>query len=104
MLDIYVCMTQVGEEDIPPLPPPVSPPSQPPVSVPGGCQQLDSCFKRKLFQQNKGSRREQKKQVKLCLSAREVARLENGEMLNDTHIDIANQLLKKQFPDVRGLS
>ena len=32
-----------------------------------------------------------------------MARLENGEMLNDTHLDFANQMLKKQFPDVRDL-
>ena len=44
-----------------------------------------------------------KKEVKLTLSPIEVARLENGEMLNDTHIDIANQMLRKQYPDVRGL-
>ena len=37
------------------------------------------------------------------LSPREVACLENGKMLNDMHIDVANQMLRKQFPDVRGL-
>lgn len=105
-------MTQVSEdEDIPPLPPPVSPLSQ---SLPGddvvlqavsgGSQQPASRFKkRKLFQQNKGSRKRAKKEVKISLSAGEVAHLENGEMLNDTHITVANQLLRKQFPDIRGL-
>ena len=44
-----------------------------------------------------------KREVKINLSPREVARLENGEMLNDTHIDVANQMLRKQFPDVKGL-
>jgi hypothetical protein len=29
--------------------------------------------------------------------------LEKGEMLNDTHIDVANQMLRKQFPEVRGV-
>ena len=41
--------------------------------------------------------------MKINLSPREVACLENGEMLNDTHINVANQMLRKQFPDVRGL-
>ena len=59
--------------------------------------------KRKVNEQNKGSRKRVKREVKINLSPREVAFLENGEMLNDTHIDIANQMLRKQFPDVRGL-
>lgn len=41
--------------------------------------------------------------MKINLSPREVTHLEKGEMLNDTHIDLANQMLRKQFPEVRGL-
>lgn len=59
---------------------PVSPPSLPPPLL----------RKRKVHEQNKGSRKRVKKEMKLTLSPIEVARLENGEMLNDTHIDIAN--------------
>ena len=82
-----------SEDDVLPLPPPVSPPSLPPPLL----------RKRKVHEQNKGSRKRVKKEMKLTLSPIEVARLENGEMLNDTHIDIANQMLRKQYPDVRGL-
>ena len=59
--------------------------------------------KRKVNEQNKDSRKKVKQEVKINLSPREVAHLENGEMLNDTHIDAANQMFRKQFPDVRGL-
>ena len=105
-------MTQVID-DVLPLPPPVSPPSLPPShgngssvqeGVPGSQQQPSSRLrKRKVNEQNKGSRKRVKREVKLNLSPREIAHLQNGEMLNDTHIDVANQMLRKQFPEVRGL-
>ena len=53
--------------------------------------------KRKVNEQNMGSRKRVKQEVKINLSSREVARLENGEMLNDTHIDAANQMLRSSF-------
>ena len=102
-------MTQVidSEDDVLPLPPPVSlPPSRSNSKdgVPGSQQQPSSRLrKRKVNEQNKGSRKRVKREVKLNLSPREISHLQNGEMLNDTHIDVANQMLRKQFPEVRGL-
>lgn len=37
------------------------------------------------------------------LTNQEVSLVKNGRMLNDRHIDAANQMLCKQFPEVRGL-
>ena len=37
------------------------------------------------------------------LTNQEVSLVKNGRMLNDRHIDAANQMLRKQFPEVRGL-
>ena len=74
--------------------------------MPGGSQQQSSSRprKRKVDEQNKDLRKRVKREVKISLSPREVVHLENGEMLNDTHIDVANQMLRKQFPDVRAFS
>ena len=109
----YVTQVIDSEDDVLPLPPPVSPLSLPPSrgngssvqeGVPGSQQQPSSRLrKRKVNEQNKGSRKRVKREVKLNLSPREIAHLQNGEMLNDTHIDVANQMLRKQFPEVRGL-
>ena len=103
----YVTQVIDSEDDVLPLPPPVSlPPSRgnSKEGVPGSQQQPSSRLrKRKVNEQNKGSRKRVKREVKLNLSPMEISHLQNGEMLNDTHIDVANQMLRKQFPEVRGL-
>ena len=37
------------------------------------------------------------------LTNQEISLVKNGHMLKDRHIDAANQMLRKQFPEVRGL-
>ena len=101
-LVIYVCMTQVSEdEDIPPLLPPMSPlPQFPLVTMMLSCKQclvvLNNQLhglRREALSANKGSRKEAKKRGEDKLISRVNCTFENGEMLNDTHIAVANQLL-----------
>lgn len=57
------------------------------------------------------NRRKTKRQRKECgqkdgdvkLTGVEVNLVKNGHMLKDRHIDAANQMLRKQFPEIRGL-
>ena len=57
------------------------------VTVVSGSQQQPSSRlrKRKVNEQNKGSRKRTRREVKLNLSPEEIACLQFGEMLNDTH-------------------
>ena len=44
-----------------------------------------------------------RKDADVKLTNQEVSLVKNGRMVNDGHIDAANQMLRKQFPEVRGL-
>ena len=58
------------------------------------------------MQQNRRKTKRQRKergQKDEKLTNKEVDLVKNGCMLKDCHINAANQMLRKQFPDVRGL-
>ena len=62
--------------------------------------------RRNIMQLNKGRRKKQRKeniQHNVQLMEADIHQIKSGRMLSDTHIDAANKMLQKQFPETRGL-
>ena len=61
---------------------------------------------RQVMQLQRRSRKKTRKEYvgrDIKLTKEEVNVMKNGWMLTDRHITVANQMLRKQFPEVRGL-
>ena len=57
------------------------------------------------MQLNKGNTKKQSKEntdIKVHLTEEDINLVESGHMLKDIHIDAANEMLRKQFPDTKG--
>ena len=58
------------------------------------------------MQLSKGNGKKQRKesvQNNMQLTEADIDRIKSGRMLSDSHIDAANKMLRKQFPETRGL-
>ena len=120
------------DDDVPPLPPPMPPlssscrtpplttvpPLPPPPSMLLSAPIADDCVvvkssiphapllrlkRRRVVQLSKRSQKKAQRVTEITLDPKQIELVNEGRMLTDNHIDYANKLLRKQFPDVRGL-